>query len=213
MTVIAVYLTDDMILLGADTQVTYGDNKILESYYGKLYQINDLYLGCSGTCLEAQFFRRFLETKRLRSDFTEADFSDLILEFYDEYKARTKGEVGSLYNQYLLVHDGRVFVFNNWLIKEVEEFEAIGSGRETARTAFEVYRQLGETPDLATILKVTCKIDLYCHEPINLYAIPRSASTDADREESSPEAEDPEPTVPTPEPKARSRSSRTPKAE
>jgi ATP-dependent protease HslVU (ClpYQ) peptidase subunit len=196
MTVIAVYLTDDMILLGADTQVTYGDNKILESYYGKLYQINDLYLGCSGSCLEAQYFRRFLETKRLRSDFTESDFSDLMLEFFDEFKARTKGEAGSVYNQYLLVHDGRVFVFNNWLIKEVEEFEAIGSGRETARTAFEVYRQLGEPPDLATILKVTCHIDLYCHEPLTLYSIPRSTGNESAREPE--ESEDVAAPTPTP---------------
>jgi ATP-dependent protease HslVU (ClpYQ) peptidase subunit len=210
MTVIAVYLTDDMIVLGADTQVTYGDNKILESYYGKLYKINNLYLGCSGSCLEAQFFRRFLETKRLRSNFTESDFSDLILEFYDEYKARTKGEAGSLYNQYLLVHDGKAFIFSNWLIKEVEEFEAIGSGRETARTAFEVYRQLGEPPDIATILKVTCKIDLYCHEPITLYSIPRSAPSDPEPvEDSTLESAD---SVSTTTPKARSRSSRTPKA-
>lgn len=207
MTVIAVYLTDDMILLGADTQVTYGDNKILESYYGKLYRINDLYLGCSGSCLEAQYFRRFLEAKRLRANFTESDFSDLILEFFDEFKARTKGEIGSIYNQYILVHDGRVFVFNNWLIKEVEEFEAIGSGRETARTAFEVYRQLGEPPDLATILKVTCTIDLYCHEPLTLYQIPRSPAIEGDSPTPNGPEEPPTPGKPPLKPPSRSRRS------
>jgi ATP-dependent protease HslVU (ClpYQ) peptidase subunit len=171
MSVIAVYVTPEKIILGADTQTTYGYHKILDSYYGKIFEINGVYVGGVGTSFEIQFFRRFLEERKLRNNYTEKDFNDLMLEFYDDFKARTKNEGGSIQNSYILVHDGKAFIFQNWLIKEVEEFDSIGSGGETARTAFQVFKELDRSPDMEKILQVVCKIDLYCHEPLKLYEI------------------------------------------
>ncbi len=176
MSVVAVYITPDKIIFGADTQATYGYHKIVESYYGKIFEINGMYVGGSGTSFELQFFRRFLEEKNLRSGYTENDFNDLMLEFYDHFRARTKNESATIQNHYILIHDAKAFIFKNWLIREVEEFAAIGSGGETARTAFEVFKQLDRSPDMEKILQVACKIDLHCHEPLKIYEIHKSQS-------------------------------------
>jgi ATP-dependent protease HslVU (ClpYQ) peptidase subunit len=182
MSVIAVYVTDETIFLGADTQTTLGSrNKILDSYYGKLFEVNGSYFGGVGASLEIQFFRRFLEGRTLRQGFTELDFNDLMLDFYDDFRSKTKNDSGAIQGNYILVHDGKAFLFADWLIKEVTQFESIGSGCETARTAFEVFRSLGREPDLRTVLEVACKIDLYCHEPLRIYEIAKTPPKKAPR--------------------------------
>lgn len=178
MSVIAVYVTNQKIILGGDTQTTYGHYKMLESYYGKIFDINGTYIGGVGTCFEIQFFRRFLEEKKLRQGFTEKDFNDLMLDFYTYFRHHTKDEVNGIQCSYILVHDNKAFLFQNWLIREVEQFEAIGSGGETARTAYQVFKKLEQEPDIEKILSVTCKIDLYCHEPLKIFEIEKTASSE-----------------------------------
>jgi ATP-dependent protease HslVU (ClpYQ) peptidase subunit len=174
MSVVAVKITKDKIVFGADTQTTYGSNKILESYYGKIFDINGTYLGGVGSSFEIQFMRRFLEEKRLSKNFTEKDFNNLMIEFADYLKEKTKEDSKSIENNYILVHDKKAYLFHNWLIREVTEFEAIGSGGETARTAYQVFKETNIDPDLKQILSVTCKIDLYCHEPLQIFEISKS---------------------------------------
>jgi ATP-dependent protease HslVU (ClpYQ) peptidase subunit len=178
MSVIAVYVTEKKIFLGGDTQTTYGHNKMLDSYYGKIFDINGSYIGGVGYCFEIQFFRRFLEEKKLRTGFTEKDFNDLMLDFYTYFRNHTKDEGHGIQCDYILVHDGKAFLFRSWLIREVEEFAAIGSGGETARTAYEVFKNLDQEPDLERIMSVTCKIDLYCHEPLKIFEIDKTASAE-----------------------------------
>jgi ATP-dependent protease HslVU (ClpYQ) peptidase subunit len=178
MSVIAVYITDQKIVLGGDTQITYGHHKIIDGYYGKIFDVNGVYIGGVGSCFEVQFFRRFLEEKRLREGFTEKDFNDLMLDFYTYFRHHTKDEGNGIQCNYILIHDRKAFLFQHWLIKEVEEFEAIGSGGETARTVYEVFKQLQQEPDMEKILSVSCKIDLYCHEPLKIFEIDKTANSE-----------------------------------
>ena len=173
MSVIAVKITPHEIVMGADTQTTYGSNKILDSYYGKIFDINGVYLGGVGTAYENQFLRRFLEEKRLPKNFEEKDFNNLMVDFHSFLSEKSKDNNTNIANAYIMVHNNKAFIFDNWLIREIQDFESIGSGGETARTAYEVFKQLGQDPDLETILKVSCKVDLYCHEPLTIFRIPK----------------------------------------
>lgn len=184
MSIIAVKITKSEILFGQDDQVTMGPDKGSQEEFGraKIYQIGEAYLGAVGLVAVAEHFRRFLKNlkpndQKLKTPFTEEDFADLILDF-QKHLRETTGEKNPLtldQSAFIFVHDRRAFLFYPpFLIQEISDFYAIGSGSTSARAAYEAFKQIGRETDLGGILKATCKIDLYCNEPVTVHKIPRN---------------------------------------
>jgi ATP-dependent protease HslVU (ClpYQ) peptidase subunit len=183
MSIIAIKITKNEILFGHDDQTTRGLDKMSTSGNGlsKIYQIGDSYLGAAGLVAVSEYFRRFIKNlkpnnQKLKTPFTEDDFADLILDFQNQLKEITgeKALVGTEENAFIFVHDQKAFLFEPpFLILEITDFYAIGSGSTSANAAHEAFRQIGREDDLEGVLKATCKIDLFCLDPVTVHKIPK----------------------------------------
>jgi ATP-dependent protease HslVU (ClpYQ) peptidase subunit len=183
MSIIAIKITKNEILFGHDDQTTKGWDKMSTSGNGlsKIYQIGDSYLGAAGLIAVSEHFRRFIKNlkpndQKLKTPFTEEDFADLILDFQKHLK-ETTGERNPLTlskNSFIFVHDQKAFLFElPFLILEITDFYAIGSGSTSANAAHEAFKQIGREDDLEGVLKATCKIDLFCLDPVTIHRIPK----------------------------------------
>lgn len=160
MSVIAVKITEKEIVIGADTQTTHGyymksDKTQGGQAMGKIYNFGDTILGSVGSAMTLQLFCLFLETNKLKNG-TERE----IVRLFKEFETWMKKEADSNYrlcnNHFFVVADKKVFLFNDYYVKEIHDFWSIGSGSIWALPALE----LGATVKKA--VEVACKFDLYC---------------------------------------------------
>lgn len=163
MSVIAVKIYDNQIVMSADTITVRGQDKTPVGK-GKLFSINNMLIGSSGYASEGVFMSLFAENHK-PFDATERDIAQFMAEFA-AFKSGLTGD-SSLENSYLLAYKGKVFYFNQSYIGEVKDFYAIGVGQDYADAAL----YLGHTPQEA--VKVACALCCYVAEPIETVTMGR----------------------------------------
>lgn len=158
MSVVTVKVYDNRIEMAADSILVCGDRK--ETYFNKhakMKSINGMLIGTSGTAEEEGLMWLYAQNHRPLSS-SEKD----ILEFFVEFVTWKQGKSSNstLGNHYLLAYKGKVFLIENFLVLEVDNFAAIGAGSDYALAAL----YLGKTPVEA--VQVACELSCYVSEPI-----------------------------------------------
>lgn len=161
MSVVAVKVTDDKIIIGADSIIAYGWTQEKDKL-AKLEEVNGMVIGSVGMAQEGALFRVFCRTRKPREATDEA-IVDFMSDFQDWLNDKT-GE-SSVENGYIFVYDKKVFNIEGFYVKEVTDYAAIGAGMDFALAAL----YLGKT--VKDSIKAACHLSVYCEEPINLIKI------------------------------------------
>lgn len=164
MTVIAVKINKDKIVIAGDSQTTWGNHKYpkhpstdkeLKSM-GKIFQTNNMTFGCAGSVAHIGLLQMYAKTHKPKA--MEHDF---ILEWFIEFKEFALKKASIAFNDIklfgIIISENKVFSFYDFMeIREVLNFEAIGSGQWLAIGAMEIGASAKEA------VRVAIKYDLYC---------------------------------------------------
>ncbi len=164
MTVIACKITKDFIEIASDNQTTFGNLKYeskkrrdqhIEAF-GKIIKINEIVLACAGGVREINMLHRFCKThspKELEVD----ELMDWFLEYRDWLIDKTKISLSDISISGFIIKNKKAFAFFDHLeVFEIENFEAIGSGKKFAIGAM----AHGSTASEA--VEIAMEHDLYC---------------------------------------------------
>lgn len=173
MTVIACKVFENSISIAADTQVTKGDCVVPGLLYSKIKHIGEITLAGSGRCDEFNLLQKYIESNSMP---TEANcISVYMAGFYkwrdslSEWIKPTPEDRSDSNNHYIFIIRGRVFVIGGLVCFELAPgaLYATGSGEEYAMGAMGA----GATPEEA--VKIACKYDVSCSEPIDNFSAKR----------------------------------------
>jgi len=161
MTVIAGKVYERSIIIGADSQTTYGQNKEEST---KLFQVrDDIVMGAAGYASESQLMYLYSHTHQPRSG-GEFDLLEFFIEFHEWAKKKDSDFEG--HNSWLMTVEGRlVSIVDKTLIRYHDNHYAVGSGRDFAKTAL----HLGKSVEQA--IKIACDLTIYCSAPINVIKV------------------------------------------
>ena len=163
MTVIAGKVEPDRIVIGCDSQVTYGWQSKVDIDDSKLIALQDFIIGGAGLLSHINYMQLFAETHRPLSS-RKRDVLEFFAEFNEWADKRIKGF--EPHNSWLLAFDGKLISVDSGLSISHHEFWAVGSGRDYARTAM----HLGH--DVRSALLVACQLTILCSEPLVIHELP-----------------------------------------
>jgi ATP-dependent protease HslVU (ClpYQ) peptidase subunit len=156
MSVVACKIYPSGYEIGADSITVRGwtQTKGQTTTLSKLFKVNGLVIGGTGTAEENSLMRLFSEThKPSRPD--EQSVLEFLSEFSDWKNKRTnKQELG---NSFLIGIDNKVFAVEQWLVEEVTSYEAIGAGQDYALAALHLGHDVSQAIGVAIELSVMCE--------------------------------------------------------
>jgi hypothetical protein len=163
MTCIAIRKIPTGFEVAADSQTSWGSKKYPQKdtnstfeKSGKIFEVNNMFLGCSGMVSHIQMFAIYCKSHRPKNMETD-DILDWVVEFkqWCNTKFNVKQDEISLHG--VVISGKRAFVFYDFLeVHEVKEFDSVGSGMFLAIGAMEV----GATA--LDAVRVAAKYDVYC---------------------------------------------------
>jgi ATP-dependent protease HslVU (ClpYQ) peptidase subunit len=161
MSVVAVKVTEDEIVIGADSILVTGFTQQKDKL-AKLNQVNDMIIGDVGDAQEGSLFLLFVKTRKPR----EAS-EDGMLEFFSDFQdwMKQKTELSEIENSYIIIYQKKVFLVEGFYIKEIKDYTAIGAGMDYALTALHLGHSVKKS------IEVACELSIYCEKPINIIKI------------------------------------------
>ena len=161
MSVVAVKIKKDKIVIGADSIIVSGWTQEKDKL-AKLNEVNGMVIGDVGDAQEGGLFLVYCKTRKPR----EASV-DALVEFMSEFQDWMNNKIGEtkLTNQYVIVLDGKAFMMEGFFIKEVTDYTAIGAGMDFALSALYLGNSVKEA------IKASCHLSVYCEEPINIIEV------------------------------------------
>ena len=163
MSVVAVKVTKKDITVGADSiMIAYATQ--FKDKLAKLNTVNGMVIGYVGWSEEGNLFWKYCKTRR-PSEATEEDVLDFISEFHDWLRKKTGTPTIKLKNEFIMVFDGKAFDIDNYDIKEVDDYHAIGAGMDYALSALYLGKSVHDAID------VSCELSIYCEKPINIITV------------------------------------------
>ncbi len=174
MSVVATYVTDETIYLGADSLVSYGDVKIT-NHSAKLFYVKaswgaDIHVGWTGSAEHAKLFKYYLAKTESDVNITNDEF--FIMSMYKGFSDFTKSidvELvdmhGDDFDAFHIVLEGKAYSVTGYYVREITTFDVIGNGAAAARAAMVLGHSLTES------LAVACETNLYCDYPIYVHSV------------------------------------------
>lgn len=161
MSVVAVKVTKNKIIIGADSIIAYGWTQEKDKL-SKLEEVNGMVVGTVGVAEEGSLFRVYCRTRKPRSADDES-----IIDFLSDFQdwMRNKIDKTEIENDYIIVYKKKVFLINGFYVKEVVDYTAIGAGMDFALSALYLGNSVEES------IKAACHLSVYCEEPINIITI------------------------------------------
>jgi len=158
MSVVAVKVYKDKIEIASDSIRVTGYTQEKDKL-AKLWEVNGMVLGAVGLCEESAMFKIFMSTRKPR-EASEDAVADYMAEFIEWYRKKDD-KLNKLQNSYFLVTDRTVFLIDNFYIRKIDDYYAIGAGMDYALTALYLSRSVEES------VAVACELSIYCEKPIN----------------------------------------------
>lgn len=164
MTCIAVKIGKKKIEIAGDSQASYGSYKFPRKDYtdkqvkseGKIFQVNDMTIGCAGTLSHIGMLRVYAKTHKPKEMERDA-ILDWFIEFREWFNKKTQLLVTDISIHGILINEGKVFTFYDFVdCGEVKEFDSIGSGMFLALGAMD------HGANVTDAIKTAIKYDLYC---------------------------------------------------
>ena len=161
MSVVAVKVTKNKIIIGADSILVSGYTQEKDKL-AKLNKVNGMVIGDVGDAQEGALFLLFCKTRK-PSEASVGGLVEFMSEFQDWLYKKT-GET-KLSNEYILIIEKKAFMMEGFFIKEVTDYTSIGAGMDFALSAL----YLGKSVKYS--IKVACHLSVYCEEPINIIEV------------------------------------------
>lgn len=162
MSVVAVKKNKKSWTFAADSIAISADLKITDKF-SKLKKVNDMVIGSTGTLEEGSLLFLYARNHKPLSS-QEKDVMDFFCEFYKWQRELTGNFFSS--NRYLFGFDGKVFYIENAMVKEINDYYAIGAG---ANFAFATL-YLGHSAEQA--VQVSCALSCFVADPIVTEELP-----------------------------------------
>lgn len=161
MSVVAIRIEKDKIVIGADSILVHGYTQEKDKY-AKLEEVNGMVIGSVGTAREGALFRLFARTRKPRES-----TDDGILEFLSDFQDWMNKKTGEtrINNSYILVYDGNAFMIDGFYIKQVNSYTAIGAGEDFALAALYLGSSVKES------IQAACHLSTMCEEPVNIITV------------------------------------------
>ncbi|CAA0144777.1 conserved hypothetical protein [Tenacibaculum maritimum] len=165
MTVIAVKKIGNKFKIAGDSQISWGGNKLPMDdksndnlkCSGKLFEINHMTIGCSGSLAHMGLLQWFSKTNMPKS-MNRDDVLEWVIGFKNFVTDKTRIEFNEVNLHGILIKDSKCFVFYDFLdVVEVKNHYAVGSGKYIALGALESGSSVEEA------VKAAIKYDLYCN--------------------------------------------------
>jgi len=162
MSVVAVKVTKEKIVIGADSILVSHGTTQEKDKFAKLNKVNDIIVGDVGDAQEGGLFLMFCRTRKPREASIEA-----IIEFMSEFQdwMKSKTDESKLTNEYILIIERKAFLVEGFFVKEIIDYTAIGAGMDFALSALYLGNSVEES------IKAACHLSVYCEEPINLMKV------------------------------------------
>jgi len=160
MTIICCKVEKDKVTIGSDTQITAGYSGF--NFNGtKLEKVGTLIVGTTGRCALHSVYVVWLETHKLPS-LSKRDvnrhfvaFNKFLINDYDN-KILLSDVI------FIICQNGEAITFQNFYIRKITKFWAIGSGREMAWAALSLGKSVKEA------VKLACQYNSYCSGKIDI---------------------------------------------
>ena len=158
MSVISCRVYDDKIEIASDSILVkgYTQNKSINSF-SKLFEVNGMVIGSVGVAEESSLLRVFCSTRK-PSSVSETDIL-LFLSEFSEWKRDKTGD-HAIDNEYIFIFNKRAFCIESFFVEEINDYTAIGAGRDFALTSLYLGSGVCES------IKVACELSIYCEAPI-----------------------------------------------
>lgn len=168
MSVVAVKVTKDEIVIGSDSQTTSWMTADINKF-AKMRKISDdLVISHVGLAADFALLREFVRTNQPRNN-----SEDGILEFFTKFYKYLKDMSMNLNSKpcssaFIIVYKQKAYTLENYYIKEITDFDAIGSGGDNALTALHLGHSVKES------IEIACDLNIYCEKPINIITIKKN---------------------------------------
>lgn len=169
MSVVAVKIYDDKIVIGSDNQWTLGysekETKDADKPI-KLFKIDNITFGAAWNAKDAIAMKQYLQEQTPKWLNNVRWYYDFFQSFYEWAEKKWLG-IDKTESVYIFVAEGKVFQIMDFFVDEIHDFYAIGSGASKAMIGLHLWHTVEEA------LLATCKYDLYCHDPVVIHEIPK----------------------------------------
>jgi ATP-dependent protease HslVU (ClpYQ) peptidase subunit len=166
MSVAAVKVYEDRIIIGADSQLTLGDGshkKEVEN--AKIWEGNNIIVAGAGEIYEFSLFVIYCKANN-PIHATDTGIFHFFVDFVAWKTEKLQREEFKLDCSYLFIFGKKAFLIDeDFYIKEINTYQAIGAGMTYAEAAL----YLGHSVDEA--LKVACRLSPDCEEPLTIFTI------------------------------------------
>jgi ATP-dependent protease HslVU (ClpYQ) peptidase subunit len=163
MSIVAVKIYKNKIVIGADSFVGFGYGSQLKDRNVKIFQHNDMTVGCVGYASDCTLFRLFTQNRQPKTA-TEDDIVEFFVEFIDWCKKKD-GSYKCESSFIIVFHKKAFYIDAGFYIKEIKKYYSMGAGQDMAQTAL----MLGK--DVKESIAVACEMSCCCEKPINLFTI------------------------------------------
>jgi len=160
MSVVAVRIYKDKIVIGADSFVGFSYDSQLKDKDVKLFEQNEIVIGGVGYAKDISLIKLFSRDRK-----PARDDEDAIIDFIAEFKewAAKKDKDYTLETDFMIIYQDRAwFVSAGLYIKEIKKYRAMGAGQNMAQASL----YLDNTVEKS--LNVACELSIYCEKPLNI---------------------------------------------
>jgi len=162
MSVVAVKIYKDKIVIGADSFVGFNYDTQLKDKNVKIFSHKEITIGTVGYTTDCSLMRVFSRDKKpSRSD--EEAMTEYIVEFIDWCKKKDVNY--KMESNFMIVFKSKAFLVAGLYVKQIKKYEAMGAGMNMAQTALALGKSVREA------LEIACELSIYCEKPLNIYEI------------------------------------------
>lgn len=169
MSVVAIKVYVNKIVIGADSFVGFSRDTQLKDEDVKLFKQNGMVVGGVGYATDIALFKLFCrDRKPARAD------EDAILDFITEFVTwgQTKIKNNAAHNAYVNNTDFMIidkkrawYISSGYYLKEITDYRAMGAGANMAQTALYLGKNVKEA------IGVACELSIYCEKPVNVFEV------------------------------------------
>lgn len=167
MSVVAVRVYKDKIIIGADSFVGFSRDTQLKDKDVKLFKQNGMIIGGVGYARDVSLLKLFSrDRKPARSD--EDSIIDFITEFIEWAKKRIKDY--ELETEFTIIYNNKAWFLSPGLyLKRIKDYRAMGAGQDIAQAILFLGKGVKDAIDIA------CELSIYCEKPINMITVNKSS--------------------------------------
>lgn len=162
----------DKIIIGSDTQESTTDGIKINIKGFKIKSFNEgVYIGSAGFGAAISLLHSYVEINSMKSISSNYQINEYFSEFYNWTEEITKKveDKDTIFNgsQHIIIIGNKIWEYSNHYVRELQEGEliAIGSGTSHALGCLSIGHSIEDA------LIATCRSNLYCSEPIEIFEI------------------------------------------